>query len=381
MPSKPAVLIYRNNLLPPSETFIQNQAEALQRFTPFYVGSRCVQGLQLPNERTFAVNQGGVIGLAREVSYKLWGLAPATFVRHLRKLNPVLIHAHFGPDGVMALPLARDLGIPLAVTFHGYDATMQDEYAKASFWSHRVYLRRRQTLKQKARLFVAVSDYIKKNLLEQDFPPDKVVVHHIGVDTETFHPDPSVPREPIVLFVGRLLEKKGCEYLIRAMAKVQAAMQDVELVIIGDGPMKLDLEKLATASLRHYRFLGLQPRQVVQSWMNRALVLGAPSVTAATGESEGMPIVILEAQAMGLPVVSSIHSGIPDVVVHKETGFLASERDWNTLADYILRLLKDKTLWQQFSQKGQERVRTLFNLRSQTKALENLYDAVLQGDT
>lgn len=379
MSSKPTVLIYRNNLLPASETFVQNQAEALQRFTPFYVGSRRVQGLQLPEKRTFAVNQGGLLGLPREVSYKLWGLAP-DFVQHLRKLNPVLIHAHFGPDGVMALPLARDLGIPLAVTFHGYDATMQDEYAKASFWSHRVYLRHRQELKQKARLFVAVSDYIKKNLLEQGFPPDKVVVHHIGVDTKTFQPDPSVPREPIVLFVGRLLEKKGCEYLIRAMAKVQAVMPDVELIIIGDGLLKLDLVKLAAASLGRYRFLGSQPRQVVQSWMNRALVLGAPSVTAATGESEGMPIVILEAQAMGLPVVSSIHSGIPDVVVHKETGFLASERDWNTLAGYILRLLEDKTLWQQFSQKGQERVRTVFNLSSQTKALENLYDAVLQGN-
>jgi glycosyltransferase involved in cell wall biosynthesis len=380
MPNKPTVLIYRNNLLPPSETFVQNQAEALQRFTPYYVGSRRVQGLQLPSERTRAVNQGGVFGLAWEASYKFWGLAPG-FVRHLQQLHPVLIHAHFGPDGVMALPLARDLNIPLAVTFHGYDATMQDEYAKASFWSHRVYLRRREVLKQKAQLFIAVSGYIKKKLLEQGFPPEKVAVHHIGVDTDAFQPDPGVSREPVVLFVGRLLEKKGCEYLIRAMAKVQATMPDVELIVIGDGPMKLDLEKLAAESLRRYKFLGSQPRPVVQSWMNRALLLGAPSVTAASGESEGMPIVILEAQAMGLPVVSSIHSGIPDVVVHKETGFLTSERDWKTLGDYILRLLEDKTLWQQFSQKGQERVRTLFNLHSQTRALENLYDALLQGET
>lgn len=378
MPSKPTVLIYRNNLLPPSETFVQNQAEAMQRFTPLYVGSRRVQGLQLPLERTFAVNQGGLLGMVREVSYKLWGLVP-DFVRQLRQLNPVLIHAHFGPDGVMALPLAQHLGIPLAVTFHGYDATMQDEYIKTSFWSHRVYLKRRQLLKHKAQLFVAVSDYIKKNLLEQGFPPDKVVVHHIGVDTNIFQPNPSIMRAPIVLFVGRLLEKKGCEYLIRAMAKVQAVKPDVELVIIGDGPMKLDLEQQAKESLHRYMFLGSQSRQVVQTWMNRAKILVAPSVTAATGESEGMPIVILEAQAMGLPVVSSIHSGIPDVVVHQETGLLASERDWNTLAKYILRLLEDKTLWHQFSQKGQERVRTIFNLRSQTEALENLYDGILQA--
>jgi colanic acid/amylovoran biosynthesis glycosyltransferase len=377
MLSKPTVIIYRNNLLPPSETFVQNQAEAMERFTPLYVGSRLVQGLQLPLERTFTVNQGGLLGMLKEVSYKLWGLAP-DFIRQLKQLNPVLIHAHFGPDGVMALPLAQYLGIPLAVTFHGYDATIQDEYIKASFWSHRVYLQRRQLLQQKAKLFIAVSDYIQNNLLGQGFASDKVVVHHIGVDTNIFQPDPTIVRLPIVLFVGRLLEKKGCEYLIRAMVKVQAIKPDVELVVIGDGPMKADLEKQAKTSLSRYQFLGSQPRQVVQTWMNRAQVLAAPSVTAATGESEGLPTVILEAQAMGLPVVSSIHSGIPDAVLHQQSGFLASERDWQSLAEYILRLLEDKGLWQQFSQKGQERVNTMFNLRTQTEALENLYDAVLQ---
>ncbi len=378
MPHKPVVLIYRNNLLPASETFVQKQAEALQGFTPYYVGSRLVQGLQLPQERKIALNQGGLLGLTRELSYKLWGIASADLVRYLRRLHPVLIHAHFAPDGVMALPLAQRLQVPLVVTFHGYDATMQDKYAKASFWSHRVYLRRREVLKQKARLFIAVSEYIKQKILEQDFPPDKVVVHHIGVDTETFQPDPSVQRHPIVLFVGRLAEKKGCEYLIQAMSQVQVVMPDVELVIIGDGALRVELEKLAAIKLRCYRFLGTQPPQIVKRWMNQALLLGAPSVTAATGDSEGLPIVLIEAQAMGLPVVSSIHSGIPDAILHGQTGFLASERDWKTLAEYILRLLKDRTLWQQFSQNGQERVRTRFSLRNQTIALEDIYCNALQ---
>ncbi|MGL5924763.1 glycosyltransferase [Chroococcidiopsis sp.] len=378
MPHKPVVLIYRNNLLPASETFVQKQAEALRDFIPYYVGSRLVQGLQLPQERRIALNQGGLLGLTNELSYKLWGIASTDLVRYLQGLHPALIHAHFAPDGAIALPLAQRLQVPLVVTFHGYDATMQDKYAKTSFWSHRVYLRRREVLKQEARLFIAVSDYIKQKLLEQGFPPDKVVVHHIGVDTETFQPDPFVQRHPIVLFVGRLAEKKGCKYLIQAMNQVQAVMPDVELVIIGDGPLRVDLENMAAIQLRRYRFLGTQPPQVVKNWMNRALLLAAPSVTAATGDSEGLPIVLIEAQAMGLPVVSSIHSGIPDAILHGQTGFLAREQDWKTLAEYILLLLNDLTLWQQFSQNGQERVRTRFNLRSQSRVLEDIYCTTLR---
>ncbi|AFY87654.1 glycosyltransferase [Chroococcidiopsis thermalis] len=375
---KPVVLIYRNNLLPASETFVQKQAEALRDFIPYYVGSRLVQGLQLPQERRIALNQGGLLGLTNELSYKLWGKTSVDFVRSLQRLHPALIHAHFAPDGAIALPLAQCLQVPLVVTFHGYDATMHDKYAKASFWSHRVYLRRRELLKQKARLFIAVSESIKRKLLEQDFPSNKVVVHHIGVDTETFQPDPSVQRRPIVLFVGRLAEKKGCKYLIQAMNQVQAVMPDVELVIIGDGPLRVDLENMAAIKLRRYRFLGTQPPQVVKNWMNQALLLAAPSVTAATGDSEGLPIVLIEAQAMGLPVVSSMHSGIPDAILHGQTGFLARERDWRTLAEYILLLLNDRTLWQQLSQNGQERVRTRFNLRSQTSILEDIYYTTLR---
>ena len=375
--SKPAVIIYRDHLLPPSATFIKSQAEALNDFIPYYAGSRLIQpGLPLSKELTLVVNKGGLLGKLREVSSKLWGFAPA-FVQQIKALNPALIHAHFGPDGVIALPLARDLRVPLIVTFHGFDATVKDSYARRSSYRYWVYLGRKDMLKHEAQLFIAVSKYIKAKLLEQGFPQNKIVVHYIGVDTEIFQPDPTVLREPIVLFVGRLVDKKGCQYLIRAMAQVQAAMPDVELVIIGDGPLKRDLEKLSAKSLRRYRFLGAQPHHIVRSWMNRALLLGAPSVTASSGDSEGAPIVILEAQAMGLPVISSIHSGIPELVTHNETGFLVAERDWEELARYITYLLGDKTLWQQFSQRSQEQVRALFNLQKQTSALEEIYKQVL----
>ena len=372
----PKVVFFCGKLLPASETFIKAQGEGLQQFTPYYVGSRLVKGLPLPSERTLTVNQGGVVGNLEEVVFKVSGFAPKLY-KQVEHLKPALIHAHFGVCGALALPLMRKLKLPMIVTFHGLDATMKDDYAKRESISTRVYLRRREALKREANLFIAVSEFIKEKLLEQGFPADKVVAHYYGVDTEKFAPDPAVPREPVVLFVGRLAEKKGCEYLIQAMAQVQEQMSDVELVIVGDGPLRENLEALAANALRRYQFLGLQPSEVVRSWMNRSLLLAVPSVTASTGDSEGLPTVVVEAQSMGLPVVGSIHAGIPQAVLHGETGFLAPERDWKTMAEYILNLLKDATLWQRCSINGQQRVRDNFNLHKQTRILEDIYRRVI----
>lgn len=376
MSDKPAVVIYRDHLLPPSETFVRAQAEALRSFIPYYAGSRLEQGLPLPGERILVVNRGGLLGKASEVCYKLWGLAP-TFARQVKRLKPVLIHAHFGPDGVRVLPLARNLQIPLLVTFHGYEATVKDEYAQRSFYSHRVYIAYREVLKRQAQLFIAVSEFIKGRLLEQGFPPHKLVVHYIGIDTELFKPNPAVQRQPVVLFLGRLVEKKGCEYLIQAMSRVQAVRPEVELVVIGDGLLRPSLERLAAKLLHRYRFLGVQPPDQVREWMNQAKVFSVPSITADSGNAEAFGIVFAEAQAMGLPVVSFSSGGVPEAVAHGETGFLAVERDWEKLAQYILLLFEQDTLWQRFSEAGQSRVRTMFNSQQQTGVLEEIYKQVL----
>jgi colanic acid/amylovoran biosynthesis glycosyltransferase len=375
--SQPNVLIFNGRLLPKSETFIRAQSEGLQQFTPYYTGVRQIDGLALPPDRTLVINSGQIWGTAAEALFKFTGLAP-TLVPRLQTLNPVLIHAHFGVCGTLALPLARSLKLPLVVTFHGLDATMSDAHARQDSVTTRLYLQRREQLKQDATLFITVSEFIKGHLLRQGFPAEKIKVHYIGVDTKHFQPNPQTPRESIVLFVGRLVEKKGCEYLIRAMGQVQAQRPDVKLVVIGEGILRSDLEAKARTLLKNYEFLGIQPSEVVKSWMNRASILAAPSVTGANGDSEGLPIVILEAQSMGLPIVSTVHAGIPEAVIHEKTGFLAPERDSDTLAEAISRLLAEPELWRAMSQAGMERIRSSFDLHQQTRKLEHLYDQILQ---
>jgi colanic acid/amylovoran biosynthesis glycosyltransferase len=217
----PPVVLFSSLLLPPSQTFIKAQGEQLQQFTPYYVGSRFVQGLALPTDRTLIINQGGLAGKVKEFWFKCSGFSPK-LTQQIQRLNPGLIHAQFGLSGALALPLARSLNIPLLVHFRGADATTT-VVSKARYLSlnHWIYFQRREALKRDARLFITVSQFIREKLLEQGFPADRVITHYNGVDTTQFRPDPEISREPIALFVGRLTEKKGCEYLIQAMAKVQ----------------------------------------------------------------------------------------------------------------------------------------------------------------
>jgi glycosyltransferase involved in cell wall biosynthesis len=203
------------------------------------------------------------------------------------------------------------------------------------------------------------------------------MVHYIGVDLREFIPDPTLKRKPIVLFAGRLVEVKGCEYLIRAMETVQSKVKDVEMVVIGDGPLREQLERQARSSLRLFRFIGRCSPAVVRDWMSKASVFSTPSIVAAAGNTEGFGMVFAEAQAMGLPVASFATGGIPEAVEHGVTGLLAPERDTDALANNIVTLLTDAPLWRRFSAAGQERVKKLFDIEKQTSKLEQIYHEVL----
>jgi glycosyltransferase involved in cell wall biosynthesis len=211
------------------------------------------------------------------------------------------------------------------------------------------------------------------------YPAERTIVHRIGVDVEQFKPPVTHRREKLVLFVGRLVEKKGCASLIEAMAEVQRRCPAAELVVIGGGRLRSDHEARAAAARVRCRFLGTQPPSVVQDWMGRAAVFCVPSVVAASGDAEGFGMVFIEAQAMGLPVVSTRSGGIPEAVENRETGLLVGERDPRALAEAILALIESKELWQRFSVAGRTRVVEHFNLARQTDRLEEVFGQLLAG--
>ena len=375
----PNIIVYRENLLAYSETFILGQAESLRGYTPHYVGTRHVDGIATPAQRTLVLNDRSALGRAEELVYKASGLAPR-FARRLRALKPVLIHAHFGADGVMALPLARQLRLPLVVTFHGYDATTHDRHLLgASSLRDRRLVQRRPQLIASGALIVAVSEHIRRSLLAKGFPPQQVVTHYTGIDPALFRPDPDQAKDagPTVLFVGRFAEKKGCTYLLRAMAQVEREVPEARLVLIGDGPLRAELEATARALRLRATFLGRQSVGAVRDWMRRAWVFCLPSVTAENGDTEGLPTVILEALACGLPTVTTDSAGNPEAVADGEVGFVVPERDETGLARALARLLHDEDLRRQFGTRARALVLSRFDGRRLAAGLETLYARVI----
>jgi len=376
MNCKDNIVVYRNDLLRPSETFIQSQSRSLRRFNCFYVGTRRVEGLLLPEEKVITVDGPRLSQKMNGIIYKLTGFSSRLY-QQVKSLSPKLIHAHFGPDAVRAIPLSVQLDIPLVVTFHGYELSVKPSHAWRASFSQLMYLLNKEKLKKRATHCIAVSDFIGNLLLEQRFSPQKISTQYIGIDTSLFIPDESIRRTSTILFVGRLVEMKGCEYLLRAVSKIQAISPTTELVIVGDGPLRSQLEVMAHKILQNYHFLGFQPSSVVREWMNKSKVFCVPSITARNGHSEAFGIVFAEAQAMGLPVVSFDSGGISEAVAHCETGFLVSEKDVDALSESILSLLKNSELWQDMSKKAAKRVREKFDLHCQSEQLEGLYSQII----
>jgi len=361
-----SVLIFRRHLLPVSETFILGQAVSLRRFRPQFAGIRRAKpSLQLPSEPILIREDDRKLSRFRSLVYKKTGVAPS-FLKRIAAIGPSCIHAHFAPDALEALPIAKSLKIPLIVTLHGYDVTAQSEIQRdyRSLWS-------------RASIFLCVSEFIRRKAIECGFPEDKLRLHYIGIDCERFASQ-AVEREPdSVLFVGRLVEKKGCEDLLRAMRRVQAAIPTARLTVIGDGHLKERLIKMATEFELNFTFLGSQDAAAVSEHMARCSVFCAPSVTAPNGDSEGFGMVFLEAQAVGTPVVSTIHGGIPEAVADGQSGLLGPEGDEESLAKNIVTLLKDDSLRKQFGEFGAHRVRQSYNLLQQTHLLEDFYSEAL----
>jgi colanic acid/amylovoran biosynthesis glycosyltransferase len=368
---KDGIVIFRIQLLPRSETFIVNQAAAMRHFDPYFVGWRRVAGLEVPDDKSWTADDDGVWGRVRELRFRYLGCNESE-IAQLKARSPRLVYAHFALDGYAAMRLAKQLGVPLVTALHGYDMTMSDEVLGATRLG-REYLKGRTRLQMEGALFVACSEYVRRRAIERGYPADRTIVHYIGVDVEQFVPPSTQQREPVVLFVGRLVEKKGCDRLIKAMAEVQHRCAEAKLVVVGNGPLRADCEALAAALQVRCLFLGSQPPAVVKEWMARATVLCVPSVVATSGDAEGFGIVFIEAQAMGLPVVSTRSGGIPEAVEDGQTGLLVAEDDPQELAEAIIRLMQDETLWKRFSLAGRRRVLKRFDLAQQTQRLENIF--------
>lgn len=360
--------VYRDILLPSSEAFIPRHYQQFKQLEPCYIGSRITPFFHQFNARRILT---GTTKLKR-LLFKQAGIitAPEYFTSH----HPTLIHAHFGRGGALALPLAQQLDIPLFVTFHGGDVMKEKHYTPSRFYT--IYQRRLARLKTYSKGFLCVSDFLRIQLAKRGFPEHKLHTHYIGIDLPSSRPHiPYKSERNNLLFVGRLVEKKGLDCLLHAYKIIQETHPGLALHIIGEGPEESHLRTLArTLKLQHVHFLGWQSPEQVAKAMQQHLVFCAPSQQAKNGDCEGLPTVIMEAQLHGCPVAATEHAGIPEIITHQHNGMLSRERDAKQLAHHIKHIVNlTEEQYNTMQTHALDRLYTHFNAAIQSQQLEERF--------
>lgn len=279
----------------------------------------------------------------------------------IRRLNSFdVIVAHFGGNGARVARLKKRglITPPIITVFHGYDVGVP---------LHENRLAEYRDLFKFGSLNLPVNDYFRRLLIEAGASDHKVSVHRMGIDISQIPFMSQSRREsPLRLIsVCRLVEKKGVEFALRALSLVKKSKPDLDwqYTIVGDGPNRVQLQQIAIEGdiIDRVAFTGSLPHAVVKEQLRRSHVFVLPSVTAVNGDVEGIPVALMEAMAAGLTVVSTHHSGIPELIANRETGFLAPEKDVTALADSILWIAAHPTECEQFARYARLKVEREYN--------------------
>lgn len=288
---------------------------------------------------------------------------------------------HFGPTARFAQALrdARALDGPIAAVFHGWDLSQFLRRAGAHPYAR---------LFAAGERFLPISERWAGRLRALGCPPARIVVHHMGVDPARLPFDVRTlsPGEPLRLVsVARLVEKKGIEFGIRAVAAYARTpgARALDYRIVGDGPLKPALSDLARelGVPDVVTFVGPRTHEGVVEELTRAHVLIAPSVVSADGDEEGIPVVLMEALATGLPVIATAHSGIPELVDDGVSGILVDERDPAALAGAIARLVADVGAWADMGRRGRRRIEADYDVRRLNDRLVGLLEGMRESGT
>lgn len=290
----------------------------------------------------------------------------------IRRCNARIIHSHFGNHAWGNLRVVHHAGLKHAVTFYGYDASLLPQ--REPIWRERFL-----ELFEAAHMFLCEGPYFGKTLIKLGCPADKIRVQHLGVDLEKirFGTRNWHSTEPLkILLAGTFVEKKGMPYAIEALGRIKNKV-NLEITIIGDdnGQDRSIKEKAKIIqSVRksglesRTRLLGYQPHDVLlrEAYINHLFL--SPSVTSRDGDTEGgAPVTIIEMAASGMPVVSTFHCDIPEVIQDGKSGLLAQERDVDELESKLVWLIENPERWSSIAATARERI-------------ENEFDSVVQGN-
>ena len=277
--------------------------------------------------------------------------------------------AEYGHTGIRVMEACAEAHVPLIVHFHGIDGYCQDILDR--------YGSQYQRLFSLASAIVSPSHAMEEQLIRLGAPREKVFYSPCGVDVSFFCGAEPEHAPPLFVAVGRFVEKKAPHLTMMAFKRTLDQVPDAHLVMIGDGPMLDDCLKLSRM-LRikdEVEFRGVCSQGEIAATLRQARAFVQHSIRAPDGDSESSPVSIKEAGASGLPVVSTRHAGIPEIVVHGETGYLVEERNIDAMAHYMIRLAEDPTLAGRLGGAAARRISAHFSMET---TIENLWRIIRQ---
>jgi colanic acid/amylovoran biosynthesis glycosyltransferase len=285
-----------------------------------------------------------------------------------------IIHCHFGYNGLIGANLKK-VGIPgkYLTSFYGNDLTsFIYEYGINLYNDIFVH----------GDLLLPLCQYFYDKLQAYGCAPEKICIHPVGLDIQTF--TPSSPKSPLdgtiqLLTIARLVGQKGYEFAIKALALLVKKHPNIHYTIAGDGPLESDLNALVSQlHLSPYvTFIGAVNQTEMIELYNRSHIFLHPSVTDANHDQEGTPRVLLEAQAMELPIVSTLHSGIPEIVLDQQSGFLVPEKDVEAIAEKLCQLIEHPERRSQMGAIGRTFVKNHFEIHALNRRLLEIYERLI----
>ncbi|MEX1136346.1 MAG: glycosyltransferase [Balneolales bacterium] len=318
--------------------------------------------------------------IARTLDYRRYGRSALTLslactaILFFKKKPYDILHCQFGSSGPQVLSLKKVKAVTgkLVISFRGVDLTgslinKPDRYKNV--YKHADY-------------FFPVSKSFRQKLIVDGCDQDKIKVHHSGIDCSRFEFMERSRKDgdiTSIVTIGRLVEKKGIAYAIRAIALTVASGRRIKYTIIGDGVLRGDLQSLIRLlRLDNYvTLVGSKTSDEVIDHLAKAHIFLAPSVTSKSGDSEGIPNTLKEAMAMGIPVISTFHSGIPELIEDKKSGFLVPERDVNALAKRLEFLIDNPGTWPEIGRASRKVIESKFEINKLNDELIDTYKQLI----
>ena len=362
------VLHFKTTYLNESETFIDRLVRNHQEFSP--VIATCNKLAFTEGLNIYEMPKSGFMGLMNTIQLKI-NSSPQFLYKVFEQVKPDIVHGHFGLDSYRLIPVIKNFKTPFIVNFYGHDVIrLPQEFG----WTARY-----NRLKKQLDFAIAGSDDMRQNLTDLGFDPERIQTIKLAVDIEKIQFQQRDSAGLNIMMVGRLVEKKGFIYAIRALSMLREKYPEAQMNIFGDGEL-LEVLKLEVAALdleNRVHFKGFKNNDEIVRHLHQHDMLLVPSVQAKDGDREGIPQTTVEGMATGIPVIATDHAGLPELIEDGKTGLQVPERDPEALYLAMQKLIQSPEIVQKVSYGGRKKVESEHNIVKQVFKTEKLYKRLL----